>query len=199
LEAGRGLAAAHAVGLVHRDFKPDNVLVTKSGRVKVGDFGLARLLEPRAEERTAGQGAPAHGHARTPEGTARSDLAGTPAFMAPEQKRGHADARSDQFSFCVAFYQALTGHHPFAPDGKLDAGAFAEREGRIPPSIRKVLARGLRVDAKDRYPSMEELLAELAAPRRRRRWHVLGGVALGVGAAVAIALGVRQRTIQPPL
>src|SRR5262249_57011875 len=92
-EAGRGLASAHAAGLVHRDFKPDNVLVDGEGRARVTDFGLAHRLETKPD----------------------AEIAGTPAYMAPEQHRGeHVDARTDQFAFCVALYEALHGERPFA-------------------------------------------------------------------------------------
>jgi eukaryotic-like serine/threonine-protein kinase len=95
VQAARGLAAAHAHGVVHRDFKPHNVLVSRDGRARVTDFGLARLAgEPEAD-----------------------GAAGTPAYMAPEQLRGEAgDAQSDQFAFAVALYEALAGRRPFLPD-----------------------------------------------------------------------------------
>src|SRR5262249_30575804 len=119
VQAGRGLAAAHAADLVHRDFKPDNALVGKDGRVRVLDFGLARAMEkipagpsPLALEPTAvdsGRGALSTPLTRT--GT----FLGTPAYMAPEQLLGGGpgDARSDQFSFCVALYEGLYGERPF--------------------------------------------------------------------------------------
>jgi serine/threonine protein kinase len=103
--AGRGLAAAHASGLVHRDFKPDNVLVGSDGRVRVTDFGLAR---------SASAATPLPDDVTTPL-TVTGALVGTPAYMAPEQLRGeHADARSDLFGFCVSLYEALSGERPFA-------------------------------------------------------------------------------------
>src|SRR5205814_3700317 len=110
--AGRGLAAAHAAGLVHRDFKPDNVLIGADGRVCVTDFGLARPVTMREPS------SPSHDGdtepwtlALTQAGTA----VGTPAYMAPEQMRGDtADERADQFSFCVALFEALYGVRPFA-------------------------------------------------------------------------------------
>src|SRR5690606_16575386 len=105
LQAGRGLAAAHAAGLVHRDFKPDNVMIGADGRVRVLDFGLARGSEPEP---------PAPPPAAAPDLdaplTVTGALLGTPAYMAPEQAAGASapvDARSDQFSFCVALYEAL--------------------------------------------------------------------------------------------
>ncbi len=112
-QAGRGLAAAHAAGLVHRDFKPSNVLIGKDGRVRVGDFGLARPADAGGEARGAAA-ASALDVALTNPG----DLLGTPRYMAPEQhQRRPADARSDQFGFCVALYEALYGQPPFAPKG----------------------------------------------------------------------------------
>src|SRR5579862_4327593 len=107
--AGRGLAAAHAAGLVHRDFKPDNVLVAASGAVRVTDFGLARAA--RESDPDAAPSPSASPSRLTQTGA----VLGTPAYMAPEQVRGEAvDARADQFSFCVALYEALWGETPFS-------------------------------------------------------------------------------------
>ncbi|MCA9712961.1 MAG: serine/threonine protein kinase, partial [Myxococcales bacterium] len=113
VKAGRGLAAAHAVGLVHRDFKPDNVLIGRGGRVLVMDFGLARQASSRpAEAQPTGTPPP---DARDMVLTRTGALVGTPAYMAPEQHKGSvADPRVDQFSFCVALYEALYGERPFA-------------------------------------------------------------------------------------
>ncbi|QRN94706.1 tetratricopeptide repeat protein [Archangium violaceum] len=170
LDAGRGLSAAHAAGLVHGDFKPENLLVGRDGRVRVTDFGLARRTTP--------------GH--TPE-----VVGGTPAYMAPEQfgREGRADARSDQFAFCVALYEALHGERPFAGDTERELAAEV-RAGRVrpapkgtgvPPWLHQLVARGLEVDPTARHPSLEALLSELTRdPARRRRWwlQVGGGVAL---------------------
>jgi tetratricopeptide (TPR) repeat protein len=168
MQAGEGLAAAHRLGIVHRDFKPDNALIGRDGRVRVSDFGLARGLELASE---ATPSVPPHGHAReldTPL-TATGFLHGTPAYMAPEQLEGHgADARSDQFAYCVALWEALHGRRPFAAR-TLDELREVTREGRILPSpraavprrIERVLLRGLRPVAADRFPSMDALLHAL--------------------------------------
>jgi tetratricopeptide (TPR) repeat protein len=220
LQAGRGLAAAHAAGLVHRDFKPDNVLVDGAGQARVTDFGLARLQEvPGAPEPGAIQAAPPVvdvAHAPTLEMLARVQsrltellthtgaLVGTPAYMAPEQLAGRAaDPRSDQFSFCVALYEALCGTRPFlARDSEgLRAAIAAQRLTRptattAPPWLLGVLARGLREDPGARWPSMDALLQALAddPQRRRRRW--LLAAAAGV-TLLAAGLGVRQLILRP--
>jgi len=135
LDAGRGLAAAHAVGLVHRDFKPANVLLARDGRVYVTDFGLARLTGheepsslPSALEEQFGEGAPKTG--LQAEMTREGAVVGTPTYMAPEQHVGQqANARSDQFSFCAALYWALWHQRPFDPS-LLAAAAFRRMGGK---------------------------------------------------------------------
>lgn len=198
LVAGRGLAAAHAAGLVHRDFKPDNVLLGEDGRVRVVDFGLARPVA-REDELPAPAsvavdlslgGAGALTAPLTQEGAAL----GTPAYMAPEQLRGEAaGARSDQFSFCATLYEALYGERPFAGAsvGEL-AGSYARGEvreapagSRVPAWLRQAVLRGLSVDPEDRYLSMEELLGELGrdpAVLRRRRLAAVAALALTLAA-----------------
>jgi len=140
IAAGRGLAAAHAAGLVHRDFKPENVLLGKDGRVRVADFGLARAeaaLGDALAVTTRSGGGPTQPDelSKTPMSqlTRTGAVMGTPMFMAPEQHLGErADARSDQFAFCVSLYHALYKAWPF--DGK-SAPALADAVicGRMSP------------------------------------------------------------------
>ncbi|HUH01133.1 MAG TPA: serine/threonine-protein kinase, partial [Kofleriaceae bacterium] len=132
-DAGRGLAAAHAAGLVHRDFKPDNAFIGSDGRVRVGDFGLVAAVGAAG---AAGGGEPAR--TLEPDTLQRAGSAsGTPLYMAPEQHRGEsADARGDQFSFCLALYEALYGQHPFPVESvaELVAAYDQERAPARPPS-----------------------------------------------------------------
>ncbi len=196
--AGRGLVAAHAAGLVHRDFKPDNVLLGGDGEIQVADFGIARFEHdaPRSGEGPAAELA-------SLELTRTGDLLGTPAYMAPEQLRGEAsDARADQFSFCVALWEGLFDERPFSPGdargpaalaallASIEAGKPATPTGReVPAWLREILARGLRMRAEERWPSMAALLAAIAGHRRGpRRPLVIGVIAAAVvlaGAALA--------------
>jgi tetratricopeptide (TPR) repeat protein/predicted Ser/Thr protein kinase len=189
--AGQGLAAAHAAGLVHRDFKPDNVLIGKDGRVRVADFGLARPVEPDETPET-----PEASGNRSPNITSWGTILGTPGYMAPEQLRGiSADARSDQFSFCVALYEALYGERPFAGEDSDEMADAAERGevrppmegGRAPSWLRDVLLRGLSADPAHRWPSMDDLLRELARDPGavRRRWIVAALVLVAGGGLIA--------------
>ena len=183
LAAGAGLAAAHAAGLTHRDFKPDNVLVGNDGRVCVTDFGLARAAQAEAPD-AAPRGAP-----ETTRASHGTSVVGTLAYMAPEQYTGsRAEPRADQFSFAVSLYEAFQGERPFAPPRWTSAGwtagsplPAAARARRIPRSVYPVLRRALSVSPADRFPSMAALLAALApAPRSRR------GRAIAIGAILAV-------------
>ena len=207
-DAGRGLAAAHAVGLLHRDFKPDNVLVGADGRVRVTDFGLARsLVTGHADEKAATPSASPVGPLRVTL-TATGAVMGTPRYMAPEQLRGQdVSAAADQFSFCVALYEALYGHHPIAGDTAVkivEEGARAQAPTapeRAPSWIWPVLARGLDPQPARRYPSMSALLVELTppAPSPRRRTYVVTAAAAALvlgGAAAATVL--TPKPVVPP-
>jgi serine/threonine protein kinase len=171
VQAGEGLVAAHAAGLVHRDFKPENVLYGDDGRVKVTDFGLARhaaMLEAAEAPRAS---VPAKAVTTSPHTlptlTHAGRLAGTPAYMALEQLHGRgADARSDQFGFSVSFYEALYGVRPFVAHdiegfkhavsrGEVTESASASD---VPSQLNAILRRGLCARADDRFASMQELL-----------------------------------------
>ncbi len=216
LAAGRGLAAAHAEGLIHRDFKPDNVMIGGDGRVRVMDFGLVRAAVGEAAapseaalRRTQQAGALEQlaiesSSVLDSEITHAGALLGTPAYMAPEQLRGdEADARADQFSFCVALWQCLYGVRPFAGDSPL-AVLFAISHakfhepppGRTVPSwVRRALERGLASDPAARWPDMQRLLAALSDdPKAKRRPWLLGVASL----AVAVAAGAAALALEQP-
>ncbi|MBK8266506.1 MAG: serine/threonine protein kinase [Nannocystis sp.] len=193
MQAGRGLAAAHDAGLVHRDFKPENVMLSADGRVRVMDFGLAR---GDVGEVTAGGAA---GEVTTPGAPVLSGLTqvgaiiGTPAYMSLEQFEARdVDARSDQFSFCVALYEALYGERPFAGDTiaaltealRTEAIREAPRGTVVPSWVRAVVLRGLAHEPEARFGSMEALLDALAADPAARRRRLL----LGAGLALAMVL-----------
>jgi len=236
LAAGAGLQAAHAAGLVHRDFKPANVIVGDDGRVRVVDFGLVRSLEQEqrpaltaetvpdhdalaesrsAVTRTAGSGE-SHLSATPPSSRPCGDLLdhnitemgmapGTPAYMAPEQHYDLAVSEAaDQYSFAVSLYEALYGERPFEGRSQRDiAGAIRMRrfsepgDGRVPARLRRILLRALAFLPANRYPSMNELLSDLArdpAARWRR-------AAVGVGTAACVglaALGLHASAMAGP-
>ncbi|MFL6260589.1 MAG: protein kinase domain-containing protein [Thermoanaerobaculia bacterium] len=203
LPAGRGLAAAHAAGLVHRDFKPENVLLGKDGRVRVVDFGLAKALADAAEEPPAGgEEAEESGGALLTPLTEWGVVLGTPAYMAPEQLRGiAADARSDQFSFCVALYEALYGERPFAGEGPREVAEAVARGvvrevpagNKVPGWLRAVVLRGLKVSPEERYPAMDDLLRDLERDPDavRRRWLAAAAI-VALAGAVFGSLGYFQ-------
>jgi hypothetical protein len=174
-QAGRGLAAAHAAGMVHRDFKPDNVLVGEDGRVRVADFGLAREAESREDARRVGE---TTASVRSPAVLTRTGaVMGTPAYMSPEQHVGKAaDARSDQFALCIALWEALFGERPFAGETVGDLALSVARgeirpprEGsRVPRRIRRALERGLAAKPEARWPSVNALVEALVRDTTRR-------------------------------
>jgi tetratricopeptide (TPR) repeat protein len=201
-EAGRGLAAAHAAGLLHRDFKPDNVLVGSDGRVRVTDFGLAReVMLERTAEPPADDAAPPPPEAG--ERTVTGAVVGTLPYLAPERLMGGpADTATDQFAFCVSLWEALLHQRPFAGRSVVEL-AFAMSAGpprppsdgpRIPSWLLDAIVRGLSSDAGRRWPSMDALLHALGRDpaSRRRVWLqtaagvcVLGAFAGGLQAWMA--------------
>jgi formylglycine-generating enzyme required for sulfatase activity/pimeloyl-ACP methyl ester carboxylesterase len=188
LQISDALAAAHQLDIVHRDVKPGNIMVTPPGLVKVLDFGLAKLLEPKQGDVT---------------GT--GTLAGTPGYMSPEQARGErVDHRSDIFSFGVVLYEMATGRAPFRGDSSVDKLHAVIHQPHAPvrelnpgasPELATVIDRALAKPAGERYQSMEELAANLrrlmvtpgAAPRWsvRLRWPMVAALAVALAAAGA--------------
>ncbi len=196
IAAGRGLVAAHAKGLVHRDFKPDNVMLGDDGRVRVMDFGLARAGDDSLSTSSGVTIDPPMQLTHT------GAVMGTPAYMAPEQHLGRAvDARSDQFAFCVALYEALYGERPFAGHTPMALGLAVTKgllreppAGRsIPKWLRRLVLRGLQTEPRDRFTDMSQLLDVLQDDpvlRRRRylAWAGGGGALLLAG---GLAWGLR--------
>jgi tetratricopeptide (TPR) repeat protein/predicted Ser/Thr protein kinase len=189
IAAGRGIAAAHRAGIVHRDFKPTNVLVAADGRVRVADFGLATAPELSVASET-GMSSSAEDMSMTSTGA----ILGTPTYMAPEQHRGDsATARADQFAFAVALYEALYGEIPFAGNtyrvyaDNVLAGRILDppRGTKVPAYLRKVLLRALALEPGERYPDMDAMLAALSHDRTSRR----RTLALGAGALIVVAGG----------
>ncbi len=190
--AGRGLAALHAAGLVHRDFKPSNVVVGTDGRVRVVDLGLSRFVA--ADEGAWSRTDPvpvAAGRSATVE----SRIEGTPAYMSPEQHRGAApDARSDQFSFCAALLEALAGSRTFPQttlEGLLEAkeasAGVGEKIRRLPRHVGLAIQRGLSPRPEHRFRSMQALVEALNADPRPRRRRML---AIGIGACAVAGIAL---------
>jgi len=204
IEAGRGLQAAHAIGLVHRDVKPDNILVAKDGRARIADFGLVRSVErmgpdPGDSQKSGDSGveASAASGPRSGSGWARGTSLltqvgrsiGTPAYMSPEQHLGgEVDHRSDQFSLCASLYEALYSARPFSGHNvksiREQASAGLVRSTptntRVPRWIDRAIRRGLSPAPEDRWPSIDALLHALNHdPSRRWRW--AGALTLGLG------------------
>lgn len=187
LGAAEGLAAAHAADVIHRDVKPENVLVTRDDRPVVTDFGLARVDDPID---LAGSTL-----TMVPKLTITGAIAGTPAYLAPEQLAGDPiDATVDQFAWAVMAWELLTGIRPFPVDA--DARLDAIRGGvrpivALPRHLAAVLSRALSAAPRDRFPSMRALIDALRAPRttRRRSAHRPLRPVLVATVAAALAIG----------
>jgi len=192
IAAGRGLAAAHEAGVVHRDFKPDNVLVRADGAVRVSDFGLACAVHDATHDgAAAAAGSPL---------VTTTGVAGTPAYMAPESFHGTADALTDQYALAVTMYELIEGKRPWAGRGsRADVRARLAADGirawerrEVPRSVRAAIERGFSADRAARWSSVGELCAELErAGRRSHRWRAIAGITAGVLAVAGIALAVR--------
>jgi serine/threonine protein kinase/tetratricopeptide (TPR) repeat protein len=212
LQAGRGLAAAHRQGLVHRDFKPDNVLVDGDGRARVLDFGLARAElghHDDANDSALMRVGAVQANVLSTDLTVAGAVLGTPAFMSPEQHLGRpTDPRSDQFSFCVALYGALYNQAAFAGQSLVEltenvtTGALRRppADTRVPAKVFAALTTGLATDPNGRYPSMDTLLGELApdVPDGRRRWAWPAALVAVSGLAVLITLALVGDGAPPP-
>ncbi len=193
VQLGRGLAAAHDAGLVHRDFKPDNVLIGSEGRPRIADFGLALAL-PRHDAATTSPGdapstASSHERHQTP------GIVGTPRYMSPEQWRGtDVGPASDQYSFCLVLYEVLLGERPDLEDSQELA---IPRSARIPAPLARLLEKGLRMKAQQRHPHMHAVVEQLRRLQGRGRRRVTFGVASAVAIAT-LGLGYQLATAQQP-
>lgn len=200
VEAGTGLAAAHRSGLIHRDFKPDNVLIDEEGRARVTDFGLALAMEARPQE----EGLSASGSGEPQEVTLGA-VVGTPAYMPPEQMLGQpVDARTDVFSFCVAFHECLYGARPFSGRSLaelreqvlLGKVAGTTQRSRVPAWLRRIVSRGLSPAPEQRWADLDALLGAIEAATRRRKRAVLAGV-VALIASVGAVFGLTSRGEAP--
>jgi len=225
--AGQGLAAAHDRGLIHRDFKPDNVLIGDDGRVRVLDFGLARLagvldgsIVPSFDSVPPSSSSSGSGLASPEALITRADqLIGTPAYMAPEQIRREAvDARTDIFAFGVTLYEGLFGVRPFEAIQSYRVGSLAKtvtasmgdagirrprpppRKTRVPRYVQRIVLKALAHDPRDRWGSVEEMLSALRRDPYRA-WRRGAVVALGVAAAGALTVALTRTTAKdlPPV
>jgi len=203
--AGRGLQAAHAAGLVHRDFKPDNVLISREAQVRVMDFGLARSIGQSDDDTTLPREltSSSSNQALNIRLTHTGAMMGTPRYMAPEQYEGQTtDQRTDQFSFCVALYEALYGVAPFVGDDINTLGfnvvrgrvSSAPPDSKVPTWMRQVLLRGLQAQPADRFPTMEDLLAALnPQPRRLSKPWIIAFAVVATVLFANLAYQVREQ------
>ncbi len=192
VQAGRGLLAAHHQGLIHRDFKPENVFVGSDGRVRVGDFGLVGMEGGSPSNPSISPSGPPAASGTPSQLTDPGRTMGTPRYMAPEQHVGGTiDARTDEFAFAVALYCALYRRPPFG--GKTLAEVRQNvldqrlqpipRGSGVPRWLERIVLRGLNREPDARFPGMDAFLGALErGSRRRARWMI-------VGAAAALAAG----------
>lgn len=206
LAAGRGLAAAHEAGLVHRDFKPDNVLAGEDGRVRVTDFGLARAelppgmaAQPATAIPTSALQAPL---------TLPGSFLGTPAYMAPELLQGQpANVRSDVYAFCASLYEALYGRVPFALDSLSSLLQRVQEpkppvppaDSQVPAWVSRAVVQGLHPDPAQRPGTLEQVLRQLESDpeERRRTWLRMGGLAASVALLAGLAVWAWGRSQHP--
>ncbi len=190
IQAAQGLSAAHRRTLVHRDFKPSNVLIGTDDRVRVVDFGLAR-----SHDDATGEDLPSSTSTLRSDVTHAGDLIGTPAYMSPEQHmRQPATPLSDQYSFCVVLFEALYDIHPY-PTATVKQAAFhacsgrftAPPKSRVPAWLHRAVMRGMSPDPERRWPSMEALVNELTRERSRRRW-LYGAAAVVIASTLSSAI-----------
>ncbi len=194
--AGQGLAAAHAADLVHRDFKPENVLVGEDGRPRVSDFGIAHV-QTRSSDKIIPVAVTID---PTKPLTMTGSVLGTPAYMAPEQLIGDpVDARADQFAFCVVAWEALFGERPFSGTSLATLAASIAlhklarpTKANVPQRVVDIITRGLANDPAKRYPDMAALLADLRGTiGGGKKWLVAAALGAIPIAVVATLLATR--------
>jgi serine/threonine protein kinase len=200
IQIARGLAAAHAKGVIHRDLKPENIFITSDGRLKILDFGLAKLTSPDSDD----------GSTTTRE-TQPGQVMGTASYMSPEQVRGErVDSRSDVFSFGCVLYEMLTGVRAFDAASRVETMnailIYEPREiANMTPALARIVNKCLEKHPEARFQSASDLAFHLeaisdisapAAPAKRRAYWPLW-VALLAAATIAVTIWSLARRRQP--